>query len=448
MTSKRPSRAQRLAPSSISSTSIAAVLASSVLLTACAGGPARPTVPIQTGEPRVDPDPQAGERTIPIGEDPVIVMTEPDDQQARALTPKHMEGRTIIRAAVLLPFTHPNRRVQSEAQGLLAAMELALFEQGDDSFLLIPKDTAGTQTGATEAAMEAVAEGADLFLGPLFSANVQAVKPIAETADAPIISFSNDPEAGGEGAYLASLSVEEEVARVVSYARQSGVETFAFLGPRSDYGYRVEQALRAEAARTGAGLSVSQFYDPASEAPTAEAQIVAEVLKQEIEFRPDRIALMIPEDGTRLRAVAPLIPYFGVDFRRIRMLGTSRWATDPSALREPTLSGALFAAPPPENLEAFEASYQRIYGRNAPDLASHGYDAASIAMVLDKSRRGIDAVSLTDEDGFTGVNGLFRFREDGRTERSLAVYEIDLREGAVLVERGPAAFETVFDPIG
>ncbi|MEM7765921.1 MAG: penicillin-binding protein activator [Pseudomonadota bacterium] len=432
MTSIRPLRGMASAPT---------LLLAALLMTACAGGPARPTVPISTGDPRVDPVPEAEDALPPGDETPVVIVTDDEPAVSGDLTPPHMQGRDITRAAVLLPFSHPNRRVQSEAQGLLAAIELALFEQGDDSFLLIPKDTAGTQTGTTEAALEAVSEGANVFLGPLFSANVQAIRSIAEQADAPVIAFSNDPGAAGEGAYLSSLTVEEEVARVVRYARQFGVESFAFLGPRNAYGYRVEAALREQALETGAGLSVSQFYDPASEAPTTEAQIVAEVLKQEIEFRPDRVALMIPENGTRLRAVAPLIPYFGVDFRRIRMMGTSRWASDPSALREPTLSGAWFAAPPPEALATFESSYERVYGRQPPELAALGYDAASIAMVLERSRRGIDEAGIEDPDGFRGVTGLFRFREDGTTKRSLAVYEIDLSEGAVLVERGPGSFE-------
>ncbi len=411
-----------------------------LLVSACAGGPARPTVPISTGGPRVDPvvEPRPGE-IDPVAS-PVVTETEGGPVAEGPLTPPHMAGRAVTRAAVLLPFSHPNRRVQAEAQGLLAAIELALFEQGDDSFLLMPKDTGGTQSGTTEAAMEAVAQGADLFLGPLFSANVQAIGPIADDADAPVIAFSNDPAAGRDGAFLASLSVEEEVARVVGYARQFGIESLAFLGPRSEYGRRVEAALRTEAARNGLGLSVSQFYDPASEAPTAEAQIVAEVLKQEIEIRPDRVALMIPEDGTRLRGVAPLIPYFGVDFRRIRMLGTSRWTSDPDALREPTLNGGWFAAPPPEALEGFEAAYSRVYGRDATELAPLGYDAASVAMVLNRSRRAIDAGVLTDPDGFRGVNGLFRFRDDGTAERSLSIYQIDPKEGAVLIERGPASF--------
>lgn len=434
MTSHRPLRAIAAAPTLI--------FAALLLVTACAGGPARPTVPISTGEPRAEPvrEPAPGE--IEPVESPVGIVTEEDIAgRTGELTPPHMAGRTITRAAVLLPFSHPDRRVQTEAQGLLAAIELALFEKGDEGFLLIPKDTKGTQSGTTEAAMEAVAQGADLFLGPLFSANVQAARPIAGQASAPVIAFSNDPGAGGEGAFLASMAVEEEVARVVAYARQFGVESFAFLGPRTDYGFRVEAALRAEAARTGAGLSVTQFYDPASETPTAEAQIVADVLKQEIEFRPDRVALMIPESGTRLRAVAPLIPYFGVDFRRIRMLGTSRWANDPAAMREPTLNGAWFAAPPPEGLDGFRASYRRVYGRDAPELAALGYDAAAVAMSLDRTRRGIVMSDIIDPDGFHGVNGLFRFRADGTTERSLSVYEIDLQEGAVLVERGPPGFD-------
>ena len=42
-------------------------------------------------------------------------------------------------------------------------------------------------------------EGADYVIGPLFSANVQAVRAIAGPSGVPVIAFSNDPAAAGAG---------------------------------------------------------------------------------------------------------------------------------------------------------------------------------------------------------------------------------------------------------
>ena len=48
--------------------------------------------------------------------------------------------------------------------------------------------------------------------------------------------------------------------------------------------------------------------------------------------------------------------------------------------------------------------------------------------------------ALTSPNGFAGMDGLFRLRPDGRTERGLAVLEIQ-REKIVVVDPAPQSFE-------
>ncbi|MEM1150555.1 MAG: penicillin-binding protein activator, partial [Pseudomonadota bacterium] len=320
------------------------LLIAAFLLAGCASSvPGGDTVP-RTSELPGSAKPEGLEQAGTKPDLPKPTREQIAEAQAEGLTPPHMIGRDITRAAVLLPFSHPNRQVRDEAQGMLAGIEMALFELASDDFLIIPKDTAGTVAGAETAAKEAIVAGADVVLGPLFSQNVRSVAPISFTQNAPVIAFSNDPTAAGGGAYLASFTVEEEVARVVEYATFQGIEAFAYLGPDSAYGRRVESALRQHSAANGAYVLATQFYDPSNAAPVDEAQAIANILGPMVEDNPGKVGVMIPESGVKLRSVAPLLPYYGVDFRNLRMLGTSQW-DDPSIWREPTLNGAWFAVP-------------------------------------------------------------------------------------------------------
>lgn len=407
--------------------------------TACASAPARPPVQIGTGSPRVEP--VTGQTAKPGEDVEVGEIGEPGDlTEVRGdggLTPAFMEGRKIKRAAVLLPFSHPNANVRAEAESMLAGIELALFEYAGDDFLIIPMDTAGKQS-TTEARLdEAIKDKANVVLGPLFGANVKAIRERAQDKKIPIIAFSNDRTAAGGGAYLASISPEEETRRMVNYAIAQGVRSFVFLGPESSYGRQIEAALRTEAFNRGASVLTSAFYMEGTNA-TEEARAVSAILKSEIATKPNtKVAVLIPERGVKLLSIAPLLPYNGVDLTRVMLMGTSQW-NDSSIWREPTLEGAVFPAPDPENLTGFRETYRRIYGKAPTDLAAVAYDAAALTVRL-AAEGNLKYNGVTDPDGFFGVNGLFRFRLDGTSERGLAVMQIK-PSGAEVIEKGAGQF--------
>lgn len=407
------------------------VLAALLLATACATAPARPPISIGTGQPRVDP--VTGE--VIESPDEVIESVAKPVPSDGGLTPPYMIGRDIKRAAVLLPFSHPNAQVRLEAESMLAGIELAMFENGGEDFLIMPFDTAGRASTAEARADEGIRDGADIILGPLFAANVGPVKNSARRKSVPVVAFSNDRSVAGGGVYLASISPDEEVRRVMQFAAARGTRSFAFLGPSNDYGRQVETAMRIEAERLGASVLAAAFYDPSGSASN-EARQIANVLKAQ-PASAGRVGMLIPERGVKLLAVAPLLPYNGVDLRRVRLLGTSLW-DDPAVWSEPTMQGGLFAAADPANLDAFKSTFNRIYGRNPTDLAAIAYDAAALTVQL-ASQDAISHGGVTDPKGFLGVNGLFRFRQDGTAERGLAVKEIGA-SGASVAEAGAKTF--------
>lgn len=405
-------------------------LAALLLATACASAPTRPPVSIGTGQPRVDP--VTGEVLTGAPPEEMETATSGSFRSDGGLTPNFMLGMDVKRAAVLLPFSHPNAQVRAEAESMLAGVELALFENGGTNFLIMPMDTGGSASTAEARADEALKEGADIILGPLFGTGVGPVKEAARRKSIPVVAFSNDRTVAGGGAYLASVMPEEEVVRVMGYAATRGTRTFAFLGPDSAYGRQVEAAMRAEALKNGWTVLGAGFYDPSSSASSEVARI-AGLIKTER----SQVGLLIAERGTKLLSIAPLLVVNGVDPGRTRFLGTSLM-DDASIWREPALAGALYASVDPDYLSSFKATYDRMYGRKPTDLAAAAYDATALAITL-AGEDNIKHGGVTDPDGFMGVNGLFRFRLDGTSERGLAVKEIR-NSGAVVVEEGITRF--------
>ncbi|MGD9981675.1 MAG: penicillin-binding protein activator [Hyphomonadaceae bacterium] len=352
-------------------------------------------------------------------------VTQPDQQvQTRdGVTPPFMRGRQIVRVGLLLPFT---LRPQ-EATAIYNAAELALFELGNESTLLIPRDAGTDSASAAATARTLVSDGADIIIGPVSREGVSGAASVAQRNNIPMIGLSSDRAVGGNGVYLLSFQLEDEIARLVSYAASQNIRTLALLAPTNEYGRRVESALRAEAAAHGVTIVASQLYNRTD----ADATAAANVLVTTLRAQPAQ-GVIIAENGAPLRAIGTALVQAGVNTNQVRLMGTSVWAGD--AEREPSLAGAWYVAPDPAARTEFESRYRAAFGETPGRLASLGYDAVALAALLSRER-GADGFSrgaIELRDGFAGSDGLFRFNANGAIQRGLAIIQVGQGTNSVL----------------
>jgi hypothetical protein len=460
----------------------ALVTAAALALSAC--GATTPSQPVPTGPSR------------PVVGQPPEPATAAADMSTRAYTPAHLAGREreLLRVAVLLPFGASNAGARNEATHLLRAAELALFEQGDASMLLLPKDTGGTAEGGREAAESAIADGADLIIGPLFSAAAQAAGEVARAARVPVISFSTDAGIAGDGLFLLSFPPQEEVRRVTEYALDQGATRFAAMTPDSAYGQLARDTYAATiGARLGfdpeaevssvplpasdgapegtaprttqrsfrTGLVAAETYGGGVDSMTQAARRLARLGVERLDPRraagmsgadwrpspgsPFQVVLL-PEGGDRLRMLAPVMLYEDIDPLLVKFVGTGLWR-DGSLAREPALAHGWFASADPGARGRFEQAYASVYDNAPSRLAGLAYDAVALAALIGREPGGGDAMRfLQQPGGFFGVDGLFRFRADGTIERSLAVYTIQ-GGGFQVISPAPDQFDGAPAPL-
>lgn len=373
--------------------------------------------------------PGPGPATPPPAEGPA---TTPDQQvQTReGVTPPFMRGREIVRVGLLLPFS---LRPQ-DAAALYNASEMALFELGNENTLLIPRDAGSTEASANAAARALLNDGADIIIGPVSREGVAGAAGAAQTRNVPVIGFSSDRAVAGNGVYLLSFQLEDEIARLVSYAASQNIRTIALLAPRNLYGGRVEAAIRAEAQARGVTVVAAQLYNRSD----ADATAAATALATSLRATPAQ-AIIIAENGSPLRAIGTALVQGGVDTRQVRLMGTSVWAGE--AEREPSLAGSWYVAPDPSARTEFDNRYREAFGVAPTRLASLGYDAVALAALLSRERgpEGFSRSALENREGFAGSDGLFRFRQNGAIERGLAIIEVRQNSNAVL-ETAPRRF--------
>ncbi|CAN0559699.1 unnamed protein product, partial [Laminaria digitata] len=161
-------------------------------------------------------------------------------------------GTGPVRVALLLPLSG-DASLATVGTSMANAAELAVEYVEKTGSLpgnitIVLKDTGPTPAGATQAASQAVQEGASVILGPLRAEQVTAAGAVARAAGIPVIGFSNNSGAASPGVYLLNVLPETEVRRSTAYAKAQGKRAFAGVFPTTDFGLIQEGAFRQAAA--------------------------------------------------------------------------------------------------------------------------------------------------------------------------------------------------------
>jgi ABC-type branched-subunit amino acid transport system substrate-binding protein len=341
-----------------------------------------------------------------------------------------------INVALLLPLSGPNADL---GKSMLDAAQLALFTMGGEHLTLVPRDTGGTPDGAAKAARSAVDEKVGLILGPLLAAEVEAVKPIAASANINVIAFSTATQLGGGNTFLMGFLPRDEAMREVDFAHEKGAQRFAALLPNSPYGHLMGDALREAAAADHASVGRIEYID--SRMPDTNTA-VQHLVGGAGGAGPAFDALLLPEGGAQLKQLAAQLKAAGLDTGKVHLLGSGLW-DDSSIAGDANLQGGWFASSPPDVRHDFEERYQAAYHHAPPRLASLAFDSAALAAVLAKSGgdNPFSRDAILNPSGFSGVDGLFRFTQAGLVQRGLAVIEIG-PQGDTVVSPAPHSFTT------
>jgi ABC-type branched-subunit amino acid transport system substrate-binding protein len=292
---------------------------------------------------------------------------------------------------------------------------MALAEFQNPNIQLLIKDDGGSAQGAAQATQQAIDEGSEIILGPLFAASVPATAQLTRARGVPVIAFSTDSSVAGRGVYLLSFLPESDVNRIVDYSAGIGKRSFAALLPDNAYGNVVEAAFKQAVGRKGGRIVAFEKYGADRAAP---ARTVAQALGS-------ADALFIADDGESVVAVADALTAAGANLRNIQLLGTGLW-DNPRVLASPALQGGLYAAPDPSGFRGFAGRYRTKFGAEPVRTATLAYDAVALVAALSKQQGAprFAAETLTNPSGFAGIDGLFRFRADGTNERGLAVMKV------------------------
>ena len=331
-------------------------------------------------------------------------------------------GTGDFKVGLILPLS-ASGNAGAAGQAMRNAAEMALAELGDRNLELLPKDDGGTGQGAQIAVQQAIDEGAQIVLGPLFAHSVSSAKPVARDRGIPMIAFSTDSNVAATGTYLLSFLPESDVDRVVAYAISQGKRSFIGLVPGGAYGSVVEGEFKQSVARRGGRVMALEHYDNKM---GDAARLVAQAAG-------GADALFIPDGGEAVNEMIAALAAAGVNVRQFALMGTQLW-DDPKIFSNPQLEGGWYPGPDPAGFHAFADRYRSRYGQDPPRPAALAYDAVTLVAALAKTQgpQRITNEVLTNPSGFAGIDGAFRFRNDGTNQRGLAILRVTPSGGQVI----------------
>ncbi|NRA88631.1 MAG: penicillin-binding protein activator, partial [Rhizobiales bacterium] len=245
-----------------------------------------------------------------------------------------------IRVGAVLPLS------TKEGKLIKNALELAVGNNSGAKIILFTENSGDSRSSgaARSAARKLLAKGVEIIIGPIRSSNVRAVANEARAFGVPVIAFSQDINAAGNGVYLQTILREDEIRRVVKHSAARGFTKFASLTPKNPLGRIVASTFKSSANRYGS-LVASATYSPYSAKSTQaqKIQFIKDIKRFAAQANSAKAnAILLPESPAANRHIAKVLKGVGFKNTGVKFLGTSLWSK-PGTSGISILSGGWYA---------------------------------------------------------------------------------------------------------
>jgi len=348
-----------------------------------------------------------------------------------------------IKVALLVPLSGESAAI---GKSMVDAATLAIYDTylnapSDEiktQIILLPKDVGVTLKDNVLAAKQAIDQGAQFVIGPLFSQSVKAIAPVLKEKNVGMITFSNNKAVAAENVYTFGFLPEQQVERMAEYAYLAKMQRVALLAPNDAYGEKVRDTLGEIYLRKGGLVAPSELYAPSANNIEAAVLRIAGAYNNTPEDRRFQ-AIFVADSGNQMKTIVKYLVKSHIDLTKIKLIGTGL-TSDDDLSQVPELQGAWFPNSPLTPYSVFVKRFNNTYGYKPVRLASLSYDAASIVAKIAMKGEGVNVGALTDKKGFYDTaNGLVRLLPNGKSERKLEVVELHA-QGQEVLDSAPKVF--------
>ena len=343
----------------------------------------------------------------------------------------------LFRFRSLYWFQNQAEVLATVATSLENAARLAIADLTSVKIDLRVYDTGGSTEQAAALAQKAVAEGAQIILGPLFADAANAAGNAVAGQNVNVLSFSNNASIAGGNVFVLGPTFENTANRIMSFAKRQGKTKVLIAHPNNVEGEFGRNAVQQAASRNGIAVASINGFEFSQ---TGVVAVVPQIKAAMDSTGADTLVLTSNSAGA-LPLLAQMLPEAGVSPLNVQYAGLARWDVPAQTLELPGLQNGWFAMPDQGMIQNFQARYTQAYGTAPHQLAGLAYDgiAAIGALVEAGDKKALTIDALTQGAGFQGVAGAFRLRPNGTNERALSVAMVRDKQ-VVIIDPAPTKF--------
>ncbi len=344
---------------------------------------------------------------------------------------------------VLLPLTGKYGVYgESVLHGLECAAGIFRPCGGDLGIVLEIRDTGSDPEGAARELRQLAAQPEVMaVIGPLSQEEAEAVAPIADELQIPVIVLSQKPGIAAKGNFVFRnfLTVADQVATLVDFTcRDKKLKEFAILYPQSSGGEEYRSRFEEEVKNCGSELVAQESYpigtenflEPVRALKHAKGKYTAK------ESRPFD-ALFFPDIYLHLPDLIEALRFLGM--RGVLLMGGPGWdhpdlaSLKPEGISETVFVNGFFPRSGSFTTKDFVASYQKTYEIEPTLLEAYGYDSLRLLGAVLRgpvaSTRPQVQESLASMAHFRGVTGEISFDSEGDARRRL--FLLTVKDGEI-----------------
>ncbi|MFK0691004.1 ABC transporter substrate-binding protein [Mesorhizobium sp. IMUNJ 23033] len=337
-------------------------------------------------------------------------------------------GTGSTKITMLLPLSAPGTAGQ-DGRKMFDAARLAMTDLGNNLITLTVEDTRGDAGYAKDLAVKAITTGSKVVIGPSELPAAQNIAKLSGSNRPPVLALA-DNFAGGPGVYAVRLSEADSAAAGAAAVATKGAKKFVLLVAAGANAGAVEKRVANGLSIYGASLAVTLPYSLADGGAKAIADMGSLV------EAPD--AVIVASGDASPAPLLAALKSKGIPSKTTSLIGTDRWLEHPM---DPLFEGAYIATLDQGETGAIADRFKTTYNYQPDVNVAYAYDMVALTAGI-ASAVGPDGFSkqvLENPSGFRGSTGLFRFRADGSSQRSMPFYRVE--KGALkLVEKSTSGF--------